>query len=301
MNYYNENDAKTAAWLRELISQGYLPDGHVDDRSITDIRASDLKGFVQHHFFAGIGGWPYALALAGWPGDKPVWTGSCPCQPFSLAGKKGGMKDERHLWPVWFELVRTIRPAIIFGEQVASQAALQWFDQLAHDMEGIDYTTGAAALPAAGVAAPHKRERLFFVALAHTNSIRSQGGLPKRQIPDPGQDGHVIASPGLPSRALGHTEGKRCNEKRERIDRPAHRPLQRDQWSGDSVVWWQGRDGKSRPVKSGINPLANGVPARVVRLRGYGNAIVPQIAAQFVGAYMEATNELLHGIERESA
>lgn len=106
MNFYNENDPKAAAWLRELILQGHIPKGKVDERSITELTANDLDGFTQCHFFAGIGGWSRALELAGWPESRPVWTASLPCQPFSTAGQSQGVEDERHLWPVFFDLVK---------------------------------------------------------------------------------------------------------------------------------------------------------------------------------------------------
>lgn len=80
-HYYNEIDPFAAQWLRNLIAAGHLPAGDVDERSIVDVRPDDLKGYVQCHFFAGIGGWPLALRMAGWPDDREVWTGSCPCQP----------------------------------------------------------------------------------------------------------------------------------------------------------------------------------------------------------------------------
>ena len=73
-SYYNEFDPFAAAWLRELIKDGQIADGEVDERSIVDVRPDDLRGFTQCHFFAGIGGWSYALRLAGWPDDAPVWT-----------------------------------------------------------------------------------------------------------------------------------------------------------------------------------------------------------------------------------
>lgn len=63
MIYYNENDPEVAAWLLRLIQEGVVPDGHVDTRSIRDIRAGDLDGYCQHHFFVGIGGWSAALQL----------------------------------------------------------------------------------------------------------------------------------------------------------------------------------------------------------------------------------------------
>lgn len=140
--------------------------GDVDDRSIKEVRASDLKGYTQCHFFAGVGVWSYSLRQAGWPDDRPVWTGSCPCQPFSNAGEKKGVKDERHLWPYWFPLIRESRPVEIFGEQVASQAIKTWFDLVSNDLEGVGYTIGAAITAACGFGAPQRRKRLYF--LGHT-------------------------------------------------------------------------------------------------------------------------------------
>src|SRR5271166_2407104 len=118
--YYNEHDPFAAAWLRELIKAGQIAPGEVDERSIEDVLPSEIRGYTQCHFFAGIGVWSYALRQAGWPDDRPVWTGSCPCQPFSVAGKRGGAKDGRHLWPVWFQLIDNVRPPVVFGEQVAA-------------------------------------------------------------------------------------------------------------------------------------------------------------------------------------
>ena len=87
--YYNDNEPFVCDWLENLIKAKLLPDGAVDRRRIEEVRPEDVQGFTQCHFFAGIGGWAYALQLAGW-GDRPVWTGSCPCQPFSAAGKALG-------------------------------------------------------------------------------------------------------------------------------------------------------------------------------------------------------------------
>lgn len=124
--YYNEIDPYAAQWLRNLIDAGLIAPGDVDERSIVDVQPEDLEGYTQCHFFAGIAGWSQALRLAGWPDDRPVWTGSCPCQPFSAAGKGAGANDTRHLWPEFFRLIEACRPRTIFGEQVASALGRQW-------------------------------------------------------------------------------------------------------------------------------------------------------------------------------
>jgi DNA (cytosine-5)-methyltransferase 1 len=179
MNYYNEIDPKAAAWLRELIKQGLIPDGIVDERSITEIKPNELKQYTQCHFFAGIGGWSLALQLANWPATRPVWTGSCPCQPFSSAGKQLGDKDERHLWPIFFDLIRECRPECVFGEQVANAIGKGWLDGISADLEGAGYACGATVLGAHSVRAPHIRQRLFWVADAtgrqREQCLRSQG------------------------------------------------------------------------------------------------------------------------------
>ena len=161
--YYNEIDPFAAAWLRNLIKAGAIAPGDVDERDIRDVNPDDLKGYRQCHFFAGIGVWSYALRSAGWADDRPVWTGSCPCQPFSAAGKRGGLADERHLWPHWHHLLRECRPAIVLGEQVASPDGLGWLDLVSADLEGEGYAFGASDLCAAGFGAPHIRQRLWFV------------------------------------------------------------------------------------------------------------------------------------------
>ena len=122
--YYNDADPAACAWLRELIAADLLPDGEVDERSILDVEPAELRGFAQCHFFAGIGGWPYALRLAGVAEDLSVWTGSPPCQPFSQAGQRKGQDDDRHLAPAFLRLVAACRPELVFGEQVASAAVL---------------------------------------------------------------------------------------------------------------------------------------------------------------------------------
>ena len=185
--YYNEIEPFAAQWLRNLIAGGHIAPGDVDERDIRDVHPDDLKGYAQAHFFAGLGGWSYALRFAGWPDDEPVWTGSCPCQPFSAAGAGGGFADERHLWPHFFHLIEQCRPRRCFGEQVASRDGLAWLDLVQTDLEGAGYTTAALDLCAAGVGAPHIRQRLYWVADAEHRVIperpRSEGRVSGERAP----------------------------------------------------------------------------------------------------------------------
>jgi len=163
---YNEIEPFAVKWLGNLSAEGHIAEGKIDARSIRELGPDVVRGFAQVHFFAGIGIWSHALRLAGWPDSRPVWTGSCPCQPFSTAGKRAGTADERHLWPEWFRLIRECRPAVVFGEQVASPDGLAWLDAVCADLEGAGYAVGAADLCAEGGGAPHLRQRLYFVAIA---------------------------------------------------------------------------------------------------------------------------------------
>lgn len=167
--YYNEIDPYAAQWLRNLIAAGHIAPGDVDERSIEDVTPDDLRGFTQCHFFAGIGVWSHSLRLAEWPDDKPVWTGSCPCQPFSAAGKGDGFADERHLWPAFFHLISQCKPQHVFGEQVAAGNANAWFDLVQSDLEGMDYAFGLTPFTSASIGAPHIRERAFWVANSNSS------------------------------------------------------------------------------------------------------------------------------------
>ncbi|HGH0736975.1 DNA cytosine methyltransferase [Klebsiella pneumoniae] len=401
-HYYNEWDAKTAAWLRELIRRGHLPDGIVDERSITEVAPEDLRGFRQWHFFAGIGGWPLALKLAGWPAYAPVCTGSPPCQPFSVAGKRGGRDDSRHLAPAFLDLIAELRPPAIFGEQVSAAIKELWLDALFVELEDEGYTCASAVLPACSVGAPHKRDRLFFGAIDLADLVsdglerrlrgwadkewqiirrpagrggaagdlsnaehlqRPQpmsglraggmvpGGRDEEAYPPAGHrgDGQLCrlcdgtgwfygdedlgpcvcmgdTNPGLnhgpedairTGRAAVDAVSPSCQlpDAADGTGLPSIEGAVIGQLSGrygevyacsglpdqdhgawSNADWLLCRDGNFRPVESGTFPLANGVPARVVRLRGYGNAIVPQVAAQFIRNFMVGTVDFLENV-----
>jgi DNA (cytosine-5)-methyltransferase 1 len=258
--YYNEIDPFAAQWLRNLIGAGHIADGVVDERSIKDVAPSDVAGFTQAHFFAGIGVWSHALRAAGWDDTRPVWTGSCPCQPFSAAGKQRGTADERHLWPEFRRLIRECRPPVVLGEQVASALGRNWLGAVRSDLEALGYAVAAADLGAASVGAPHIRQRLWWVADAADGQL-SVAGRGSEERDGPGSDGQD--DPG-------------CSQR----PGPAHSFWQ-------DADWLLCRDGKWRPVEPGTSPLAHGVANRVGRLRAYGNAIVAPLAAEFISAVME--------------
>jgi DNA (cytosine-5)-methyltransferase 1 len=285
--YYNENDPYCAAWLRNLIERNLIAPGDVDDRSVLDVRPKDLRNYAQCHFFAGLGGWSRALRLAHVRDDRPIWTGSCPCQPFSQAGKGLGFADERHLWPYWFHLIEQCRPAVLFGEQVASGAGREWLARVHVDLEASGYAFGAADLCAAGTAAPHCRQRHFFVAHVEREWVRGTRS-----------EAFVRASCGVQG----------ADEERQWV-RPDARPAGlfdglgnangREQfwWSGSLQVGWNaiesfvergGRRYRAQwRIKPGVPIVAHGVPARVAKLRALGNAIVPQVAAEFILAALD--------------
>jgi len=294
VNYYNEFDIRAALWLRELIREGLIPAGDVDTRSITDVKPHELTKYAQCHFFAGIGGWSLALELAGWESSRTVWTGSCPCQPFSIAGTQLGDKDERHLWPTFFNLIRECRPNTVFGEQVANAVGKGWLDGVSSDLEGAGYACGAAVLGAHSVGAPHIRQRLFWMADA--KYLRCNTGLTgdgRGQKSARGKYGEIAdrCSGLADAKQSGSQRGlsRREDAKRSNLDRYAGCGGA-DSWSNYELI--PCRDGKARRIESGLAPLAHGVSGRVGLLRGYGNAIVPQVAAEFITAFKSIKNEL---------
>jgi DNA (cytosine-5)-methyltransferase 1 len=301
--WYNEIDPYAAQWLRNLIDAGHIAPGVVDERSIIDVRADELAGFVQCHFFAGIGGWSLALRLAGWPDARPVWTGSCPCQPFSAAGQRRGFADERHLWPAWFRLIGECRPGRLYGEQVADATALRWWDAVRADLEHARYACAAADLCAAGVGAPHIRQRLYWLA--------DDYGSGRTRV---GWDGQGRVAQRGPACWLADDDDDGCEELGRARLFDGERTAQRHDPDGCDTAgllgdagdeglaqclgfpgipggaggndagqtavgtgvhvdfwtpcdWIDCQDGKRRPIESGTFPLAAGLPAGMGRLR----------------------------------
>ncbi len=301
--YYNEFDPYAAQWLRNLIAAGRIAPGIVDERSIEDVTPADLAGFTQCHFFAGVGVWSLALRKAGWPDDRPVWTGSCPCQPFSAAGAGAGFADPRHLWPSFAWLIKQCTPPVVFGEQVASKAVEPWVDLVHADLEALGYAFGGVPFPSAGVGAPHIRDRLFWVADAgsagslpgaHAGIYRGESG-PRAWDGEPERPCSVVgmADAKLQQRPDGQTQIGLVDQSSGRLESAAAATgLCGDLRPGPANgLWadadWIGcRDGKWRPVEPGTFPLADGATSRVGRLRAYGNAINAEAAHEFIAAYL---------------
>lgn len=322
--YWNEFDDAAATWIENLIADGELPRGVVDRRSIRDVEPADLVGFTQCHFFAGIGGWSLAARLARWPSSAELWTGSCPCQPFSAAGNRMGVDDPRHLWPDFFRLIRARRPARVVGEQVAGAPGYGWLDGVLADLEGEGYAGRAVDIPALAVNRPHQRNRTYWVAVDRSSQgymadgprrergrradlprWRSIGGAsPVRD--DSGERGAGRIGYGVRPRLEGLARDGDGAARREIENRYA--PAAN---VGEFIIC---HDGKARRIPYGGFPmLVNGISGRVAvrrsildnaegfegeevrhvsriaAWRGFGNAIVPDLAAEVLAALAETT------------
>ena len=252
--YYNEHDKFAAEWIRQLMRDGLIMEGEVDERSIEDVLPSEVDGFIRCHWFAGIAGWDYALRLAGWPDNKPVWTGSCPCQPFSTSGKGKGVNDERHLWPAFYHLISQRKPPVVFGEQVASISGRQWFAGVQADMEASGYRCAGANLCAAGESKPHLRQRLFWTADTYSKLYFGKD-MPGNRWPGAG--------------AAIRRAAKDQQKRYRRFDELFAMGI-----------------GERANSYTEARAVLYGLPNVMDLLRGAGNAICPEVGATFIKAYL---------------
>lgn len=326
--YYNEIDANCLRHIEALIAEGAIPDGDIDSRDIRDVAPRDLAGYDQCHFFAGVAGWANALRLAEWPADRPIWTGSCPCQPWSACGHGRGVEDARHVWPAFRWLIARCRPAFVVGEQVASGLAVrEWMPGVYTDLEALGYRVPrdragdyeVYSLPACSIGAPHIRQRLWWLA------DRCGPGLQGRPRHEHGE-GRADAVGSVAARGASHWTGTvlwPCRDgvsrrvPARRVDEPdpggpqhesprycAEEPLAEssgpdvERSGGAGVNAGHGRvdaesavcvlaDGLWAGVDARLFPLAPVQPGRPGALMGAGNAIVPEVAAVFLRAYLE--------------
>ena len=284
MNYYNEIDPFACERLEYLMRKGIISRGFIDNRSIEDVIPAELEQYNQCHFFAGIGMWSYALRLAGVSDDESVWTGSCPCQPFSQAGQGKGFADERHLWPAFHWLIERCAPPVVFGEQVGKKLGLEWFRLVQNDLEGVGYFTWSCEFPAASVGYPHIRQRLYWCGLADSHKYGRERRICKwenkeRQVFNGqiGCDGSVGGMEYPYGNGWGERKGN-SERDRQRFSSPS---------TGEALEWVECADGKWRPVEPGIALLVDGYSKRSSLLRVIGNSIVPKQAAIFIQTIME--------------
>lgn len=194
--------------------------------------------------------------------------GGVPCQPASVAGKQRGTSDDRWLWPEAFRIVREVRPAWLLFENVCGILALESgvvFENLLLELEALGYEVETAIIPACGVDAPHRRDRVWIVA--HSKSERDRGEQREfRQEErrqgialswDTEQSGQDVAD--------SYRQGSQGWNKRQRSA---------GEWTAGSSRWPDEADGFPQ---SAIRRVAHGVPSRVDRLKALGNAVVPQV------------------------
>lgn len=200
-------------------------------------------------------------------------TGGFPCQPFSVTGKRRGAADDRALWPEMLRVISEAQPTWLIGENVAGIVTME-LDNILSDLEGIGYAAWPLVIPACAVDAKHRRDRVWIVAHA-----------PQRQ--DHGRNGGSVDA------ATGCREGQHAaaNARGEDV---AHadgassqgdkRPKRGAQERADPGECCQWRDEGEWFAESGMGRVAHGIPARAHRLRGLGNAIVPQVALEIIQA-----------------
>ena len=208
-----------------------------------------------------------------------IVSGGFPCQPFSVAGKRRGTDDDRYLWDETIRVVSLYKPRWFVGENVEGIVNIQngvVFETVGTDLESEGYEVQAFNIPAAGVGAPHRRERIWIVAnsrrtLRQGSSIREKNEDETRKED---ADQHQRSSSSPEPNVANASAGRRASQKTEVSTR------------GNGIEhqsWWQ-----SEPD---VGRVANGVPGRVHRLKGLGNSIVPKIAEEIGRAIMKAENE----------
>lgn len=166
-DYHNEWDPYCAQWIRNLMQANLIPQGEVDERSITDVSADDLRGFKRWHFFSGIAGWALALRIADAADDSEVWTGSPPCQDNSFAaavtGRRTGFDGARSgLAHKWLELLGAIRPRSVGFENVPG--VRPWLHHITEGLGSLGYSVSESERSSQDIGAPMPRRRVWVFA-----------------------------------------------------------------------------------------------------------------------------------------
>ena len=225
-----------------------------------------------------------------------VIVGGYPCQPFSLAGVRRGEKDDRHLWPEVRRLVAEIRPAWCIFENVAGHITMG-LDEVLSDLEAEDYAARPFVIPACGVDAPHRRDRVWIVAKNVGDTGGQYGGCSKSRQAERGLD--------LERHILDETRWK---EEANKVDRPSADVADADGTyikgrglSSRVHQEHQNIDGRGYNIREqaaqlwepepNVGRVVNGIPNRSHRLKALGNAVVPQIPEIIGRIILEAEND----------
>lgn len=210
-------------------------------------------------------GVPIIDDITQWPSERigcDIITGGFPCQPFSSAGLKRGKQDDRFLWPAMLAVIERERPAWVVGENVAGIIHMA-LDQVLFDLEAINYTARPLVIPACAVDAPHRRDRVWIVG--HSNIARKSNGA----IHD---ETSIMQNVGRNSNGYGEVQN--WSFPKQKLNAPRNCQKISPQW----------------PVEPPVGRVADGIPNRTHRIKGLGNAIVPQVAYEIFN-HLEAFSQ----------
>jgi DNA (cytosine-5)-methyltransferase 1 len=232
-------------------------------------------------------------------GRIDILTGGFPCQPFSAAGKRKGTEDERHLWPEMLRVIREVSPRYIVGENV--RGLLNWsgglvFDEVCSDLEDAGYEVTPYLLPACGKDAPHRRDRIWFIANStKCNDRRNTGSVPSSEEKERICERNEIPKPIESSEVFGNAPDSCC--KRPQRGEKGQRSKGRKQPNDEQLEGcneFPRTDFEMFPTQPPICGGNDGLPKeldgltfskwRNESIKAYGNAIVPQVAHEIFKA-----------------
>lgn len=219
-------------------------------------------------------------------GTIDIISGGFPCQPFSVAGKQGGEEDNRYLWPEMLRVISEVKPPFIVGENVFGIVSIS-LDQVLSDLEALGYTTETFIVPACAVNAPHRRDRVWIIGYTeHTGFNGSENGEGSNQ----GSNGDTqrpdkvrqSARPTLSRYDVTDTNSNGQSRQgqlggRLHTEQSEERQINRTEHENQFQRSWY-------EVASEFCRVDDGIPNRVDRIKGLGNAIVPQVAFQIFTA-----------------